>query len=281
MKRKRPLTDHLSTNIITPATKRATLKKSSGKQKTMTQLHFCLETSILVTCRTCELSYTRGAPEDESLHKAHCARVQRGMEWGRDEEKLKHDFVEEVAEEVTLRSGETGRIIAINATATGKVGHKLTTFLNTINVALSAPSMTEEALQASKAYLFLLPTASTSREKIIGCAVAQRITSAMEVVKSESLGEGKSTTALVHVDGSLYCKPERLPTPMGIPRLFVSSSHRRKGVAQAMLDAAARSFIHGCKVDPTKGEVAFSQPTSLGRSVMEKWGEGNIRVFEE
>lgn len=94
-----------------------------------------------------------------------------------------------------------------------------------------------------------------------------------------SLGDAKES--LVHVEGNLYCKSENLPTPMGIPRLFVSSAHRRKGIAQALLTAAAKSFIHGCELSPAKGEIAFSQPTSMGRAVMEKWGKGGVRVYQE
>jgi N-acetyltransferase len=66
---------------------------------------------------------------------------------------------------------------------------------------------------------------------------------------------------------------------MGISRLFVSSSHRRMGIAQSLLDAAAATFIHGCPLDPKKGQVAFSQPTGMGQAVMEHWG--CTKVYEE
>lgn len=134
-------------------------------------------------------------------------------------------------------------------------------------------------MASAKAYLYLIPIAQ-GKERIIGCVVAQHIVSAMEVAKDErSLIGGREN--LVHVDGGLYCNPEHLPTPLGIPRLFVSSLHRRKGIAETLLSASARTFIHGLQLDPERGEIAFSQPTSLGRLVMEKWGKGKIRIFEE
>ena len=102
----------------------------------------------------------------------------------------------------------------------------------------------------------------------------------MEVAKDKDPKE-EGNEGLVHVDGGLYCNPERLPTPLGIPRLFVSAMHRRKGIAETLLNASARTFVHGVRLDPGKGEIAFSQPTSLGRLVMEKWGKGKIRIFEE
>lgn len=75
--------------------------------------------------------------------------------------------------------------------------------------------------------------------------------------------------------------PTPLPTPLGIPRLFVSSSHRRLGVATMLLTAAAETFILGCPLDPKKGEIAFTQPTGLGGMVLAKWAGGNGRVYEE
>lgn len=91
------------------------------------------------------------------------------------------------------------------------------------------------------------------------------------------------TQSLVAVDASsgLFCHPSPLPTPLGIPRLFVPSAHRRHGVATQLLSAAAATFIYGCPVDPTKGQVAFTQPTQGGCAVMEKWGKGFVRIYEE
>lgn len=90
-------------------------------------------------------------------------------------------------------------------------------------------------------------------------------------------------SALIPVDASsnLYVHPTPLPTPMGIPRLFVSSSHRRLGIASRLLGVAAESFILGCPLDPAKGEVAFTQPTGAGKAVLEKWGKGGVRIYEE
>ncbi|CAG8643274.1 11105_t:CDS:2, partial [Acaulospora colombiana] len=60
------------------------------------------------------------------------------------------------------------------------------------------------ALAASKIYLFLLPVPGSTRERIVGCVVAQSIETAMKIVE-------KNTPALdnlVHVDGSIYCDLE-------------------------------------------------------------------------
>jgi N-acetyltransferase len=102
--------------------------KESGTQKQLTQLHFALETSVLQTCPLCSLTYTRGAPDDETLHRAHCARVQKGMEWGKEEErewKSGKVSIEEVANGIRLKNGTKGRVMCFRADVGGKVGAKV------------------------------------------------------------------------------------------------------------------------------------------------------------
>lgn len=135
-KRKRPFAEQLSfSNLpkLSHPTKRQKLsdnakpkQKEKEKQKTLTQLHFCIDQPVLRTCPLCDLSYTKGAPDDETLHRAHCARVQKGMEWGREEEKekLKADVVE-IATGVKLKDGRKGRIISFRADSGGKIGSKV------------------------------------------------------------------------------------------------------------------------------------------------------------
>ena len=95
--------------------------------------------------------------------------------------------------------------------------------------------------------------------------------------------ENKPVLALLPVDDStnLYVHPKPLPTPMGIPRLFVSSEHRRLGIASRLLSVAASTFILGCPLSPARGEIAFTQPTGSGKAVMESWGKGGVRIYEE
>ena len=145
--RKRPLSERLSLHNIPQPLKRARTTTASrstpiskpkpkpkhkykGKEdrppKSLTQLHFSLDSSILRTCPLCDLTYTKGAPEDETLHNAHCARIQRGMQWRRDEERSTSDGqIPEIASGVKLKDGKSGRIISVNADAGGKIGSKV------------------------------------------------------------------------------------------------------------------------------------------------------------
>lgn len=104
-------------------------KPKDSAKKPLTQLHFTLDTTTLRTCKLCGLSYTRAAPDDETLHKAHCARVQRGMEWGREEERERGakagSDIQEVAQGARLKDGRVGRILCIRMDIGGKIGTKV------------------------------------------------------------------------------------------------------------------------------------------------------------
>ncbi len=171
---------------------------------------------------------------------------------------------------------------------------KLATLLQTISLHLSSPSLTRDVLRVSKVYLFLLPSEKfPSCETIAGCVVATHISHALAVASpAEVQGSPTATKVnsippptarLVSVDPSsgLFCRPEPLPTPMGICRLFVPSTYQRCGIALRLLDAAAATFVHGCPLNPRYGEVAFTQPTASGKALMEKWGGGHVRIYQE
>ncbi|KAJ3811022.1 hypothetical protein F5876DRAFT_88568 [Lentinula aff. lateritia] len=288
IKRKRLFGD--SQSQVAASAKRVKSSKEKPRQKTLKQLHFCIDQSIVRTCAICKLSYTKGAEDDEALHRAHCARVQRGMEWGKEEERDKAGAgnVKEIVEVVKLKDGKKGRIICVDATGGGKIGTKLSTLLETINVTLSASTLSPEALRASKAYLFLLPAITPNKEKIVGCIFAQRIEKAMAVAPSSSSISGNhdatpSSRSLLTVDDTsgLFCYPELLPTALGISRIFVTSTQRRQGIASSLLSAAAQTAVHGCVLDPKDGQIAFSQTTGDGIALMRNWGQGGIRIYDE
>ncbi|KAG1882929.1 hypothetical protein F4604DRAFT_1920823 [Suillus subluteus] len=270
-----------------PTKKRITTKTSpSGrsakpKQCVLRQLHFSIETSVLRTCTICGLSYTRGAPDDESLHRAHCSRVQRGMEWGREEEREAEKVgVEEIQSAAKLKDGKKGRIICFKANVGGRVGSKLAILLETINLALSSPPLSTDILQSSKAYLYLIPSLTNAhREKIVGCVIAQRISTAMTVAApSETLLEHWLQSTRPQGSFAIQ-KPCLRPS---VYHVYLSqSAHRRQGIASRLLSAAAATFIHGCPLDPVNGDVAFTQPTEGGHAVMQQWGGGGVRIYEE
>ncbi|WOO78984.1 N-acetyltransferase ESCO2 [Vanrija pseudolonga] len=242
----------------------------------LTQLHFA---AGLRTCTDCAMSYVRGG-DDEAVHARHHARVTAGIPWdGRGRSKVVRDRV--------AFAGGTLRVIEVDASVAGV---RVDDILATVDTVLSAPALPPAIRERCK--LFLAVTASPApvkqgakrarpiappgknRERVVGVVVAQPIKWAMRVLRDGEEGEG-----VVDSGGGVMCDPQRLPTPLGIHRLFTVPAFRGHGLAQLLLDAAAANTVYGCTFDPRAGEVAFSQPTESGRKTMGKWGGGAVRVF--
>jgi N-acetyltransferase len=79
---------------------------------------------------------------------------------------------------------------------------KLETVMSTVNLALSSPPVTPDALATSKAYLFLLAPPKSAKEKIVGCAIAQSIETALNVVDEKDA----SGSSLIFVDRGVFCQ---------------------------------------------------------------------------
>lgn len=161
-----------------------------------------------------------------------------------------------------------------------------------------------------KAYLYIRGS------KCIGLCLAERITEAHRVVappndspnvsdstvlaKTEDSGDQKDSrdTTQPHTDtpsnqhstrttptttpGTLTTSLTTHPADLGISRIWVSSSHRRHGIAIALLDAVARDFCaYRCEEYDANGDengkrlpkerIAFSQPTDGGARLARKW----------
>ena len=113
-------------NVPANRSKSTSTRKSLAKTTSapaLTQLHLAFSSTSMKTCKLCSLSYSCGALEDERLHKAHCQRVTRGMEWGRDEEKARG--IQVIEEGVRLEGSPAGRIIEVRADSKGKIGSKV------------------------------------------------------------------------------------------------------------------------------------------------------------
>jgi hypothetical protein len=108
------------------STTNRTPSKPLKKQRTLTQLHLLPDQSVMRECKECGLSYTHAASEDERIHKAHCIRVRKGMEWGREDERsLGSGELAEVAKNVKLKNGKIGRVISFRGDISGKIGRKV------------------------------------------------------------------------------------------------------------------------------------------------------------
>ncbi|WVW79992.1 hypothetical protein I302_101965 [Kwoniella bestiolae CBS 10118] len=271
---------------------------SSSKPKPLTQLHLT-HLPLIHTCQECGMSFMRGG-EDEGVHIAHHTRVLRGIVWD-GLGKSREQGWKVVKDDIPFgdRGKGNGKVVVVDGSCGG---NKLEEILSTVDRVLSSPPLPPAILERCKIFLFVTsspPPVSTAKrqkldnsiskkvvqkERVVGVIVAQGIKWAMRVLKDGELtaSEGKEEKKVVVESGgfgSVTCDPTPLPTPLGIHRLYISPSYRSKNLSEHLLNASCSNTIYGCNLDPTKGEVAFSQPTQSGRAVMEKWGKGGVRVF--
>lgn len=65
---------------------------------------------------------------------------------------------------------------------------------------------------------------------------------------------------------------------LGVVQIWVHASHRRRGVAAAMLEAARRSFAYGHVVE--RHDMAFCQPTADGLALARRFtGQSRVLVY--
>lgn len=131
------------------------------------------------------------------------------------------------------------------------------------------------------------PTSSTSAEPSLPPSTSSSTTTQNQPQPREP--PTLSTTTTPAYSTTLTTSPTPHPATLGISRIWVSSSHRRHGVATALLDAATRDFCRYYYYEDVKryGEVerdrmrlvqervAFSQPTDGGARLARRWfGKG-------
>ncbi|WVO13194.1 hypothetical protein L204_100806 [Cryptococcus depauperatus] len=268
-------------------------KKS--KSEVMTQMHLT-HLPLLHTCQECGMSFVRGG-QDEGIHVLHHTRVLRGIIWegvkkgeGKDWRVIDNDVPFGQG-----RGSGTGKVIVVD----GSYGrNKLSEVLQTVDRVLSAPPLSAAILETCKIFLFITacpppppknpakrlkldPVVSKGghKERVVSVVVAQGIKWGMRVIKDGDQYEGEEKLVESGGFGSVRCDPAPLPTSLGIHRLYTAPLYRSHSISLHLLNASLEHTIYGCHFDPKQGQVAFSQPTESGRRVMEKWGEGNVRVF--
>ncbi|WVR03963.1 hypothetical protein IAU60_000962 [Kwoniella sp. DSM 27419] len=315
--RKRPLEPSTTVPALPPSSKRkvmvsVTMGKTKPK-KGLTQMQLS-HLPLLHTCRECGMSFMRGG-DDEGTHVVHHTRVLKGIVWdglGKGKGKAVSGDADNgwkvVKENVAFGSGKQGergkgRIIMVDGS---RGGSKLDEILSTVDTVLSSPSLPAPILDRCKIFLFLTcsPPPQPSRvstssggakrlrpdiegikralpkERVVSVVVAQGIKWAMRILPEGDQCEAVDRKVVESGGlGSVTCDPKPLPTPLGIHRLYTSPSYRSHGISYHLLDAACQHTIYGCTFDPSRGQVAFSQPTESGRAVMHRWGGGGARVF--
>ncbi|XP_010438046.1 PREDICTED: protein CHROMOSOME TRANSMISSION FIDELITY 7-like isoform X2 [Camelina sativa] len=240
--------------------------KNLKKKRSYTQFYLELGQSdfLLRHCDVCGIKY---APGDESDEKNH------------------HDFHKGWLNEkaFTMPSFNKSRIVMLSENDSHAHRNKVKEVLKMMEVELGEDWILH---QHCKVYLFV------SSQRISGCLVAEPIKEAFKLIsppdderqlKKETSSSPSTSIQFGNIvlqrevlkrcrasddrldNGAIVCEEEAKPAICGIRAIWVSPSNRRKGIATQLLDTTRESFCNnGCTLE--KSQLAFSQPSSMGRS---------------
>ncbi|XP_042022740.1 protein CHROMOSOME TRANSMISSION FIDELITY 7-like [Salvia splendens] len=237
---------------------------------------------LLHTCKVCSFQYAAGDEEDEKVHRTFHKNYTHGL-------PFKGWRNERVIDEL-----DKGRIILVQDGDPPSQFKKVEDVVRMMETELGEGWILNKR---SKVYLFI------SSQRVCGCLVAEPIIKAYKLLSS-SLGdqnhlpakEKKRTSSTLQFgvvslqrevikkerfkhpdegthDGMVLCKNEAVPALCGIRAIWVSPSNRRKNIARSLLDAARNSFCTSMVLNHT--DLAFSQPTTLGKALMSSYTRTN------
>ncbi|CCJ29864.1 unnamed protein product [Pneumocystis jirovecii] len=233
-------------------------KKPFTVKSKLTQL--CLDLlPSRITCPECSMSYTRGSADDELIHIKFHAESIGGIDY-----PLTNSIKEVWNENFT-----SNKIIMIAMSSPSREIKKAKEILSVVDLELGSTSpfpssmiQHDSLINQYKFFLYL------KGKKCIGLILVEPIQSAYPVCPSPSQSS------------SITLESEALSTYiMGVSRIWVCKTYRRKKIATKLLDTACDYFIYGIKVK--KHEVAFSQPSESGKLFIESWAGKRFSVYVE
>ncbi|MCJ1436420.1 N-acetyltransferase O1 (Establishment of cohesion protein 1) [Xylographa pallens] len=268
---------------LPPSSTNARKGPPPAKKVRLTQMQIDLGGEIRRACKECGMEYIPSNAEDAALHKEFHSINIGGVDMGRG-------FARDVT--VVGRAGEGEIVAVVEAKSALGLRNKVKRVLSVVNKELGAVDLEEGILwekmavatkdnkkrrtekrrglragreeeekeERFKVFLYL------AADKCIGLCLAERIHHASKVIASKKQ-DAPEHDALR--SSSISTDTAREAALLGISRIWTSKSHRRKGIASALLDCARGNFFYGIEVP--KEMVAFSQPTESGGRLAEQW----------
>ncbi|CAF2242124.1 unnamed protein product [Brassica napus] len=247
--------------------------KTLNKKRSYTQFHLELGQSdfLLRYCVECGATYAPGDELDEKSHQSFHKDYMNGIPFkGWQNERA-----------FTSPSLDKNRVAMVLENDSPAHRNKVQEVVKMMEVVLGEDWILH---RHCKVYLFV------SSQRISGCLVAEPIKEAFKIIsplddKRQLKKERSSPSTTIHFgdivlqrevskrcpesddrldNRAIVCEEEAKPAVCGVRAIWVSPSHRRKGLATQLLDTARESFSNGCVLE--KSQLAFSQPSSLGRA---------------
>ena len=268
----------------------------SVKKPRLMQMQIDLGGEMRTACRSCGMEYIPSNAQDAALHKEFHTANLGGVDVGKAFLKSHASgIVWESAKDGAHQEGRAhGLVIVIDRKSSLAEKNKARRILKVVNLELSAAKIEDKRLWSQeilpvngamkhcqdetlplageerksccdrfKVYLFV------SEGRCIGLCLAENISMAYEVSDQNSNADGNMPKPAMSNSSSVSISGKTIPAILGISRIWTSASHRRKGVARALLNAARESFIYGVQIP--KDMVAFSQPTESGGRLARTW----------
>ncbi|PHT59059.1 hypothetical protein CQW23_01422 [Capsicum baccatum] len=260
--------------------------KVQNKKRKYAQFYLELGQSdfLLHTCTVCGFKYARGDEGDEKFHKTLHKNYTHGIPFkGWQNER-----------ELRIPSLEIGRIVLVLDDDPPPQRNKVQEVVKMMEMELGDGWIYH---QLCKVYLLI------SSQRISGCLVAEPIKKAYKIfprpggsrcnVSPEK--EARQTSTILQfggvsfqremvrrnhstksreesdesVSGVVLCEKEAVSALCGIRAIWVTPSNRRKHIASYLLDAARESFCKDLVLK--RSELAYSQPTSVGRAFISSY----------
>ncbi|XP_075500364.1 protein CHROMOSOME TRANSMISSION FIDELITY 7-like [Primulina tabacum] len=255
-------------------------KNVLNKKRNYAQLYLEVGQSdfLLHTCKTCGFRYSTGDEGDEKVHKTFHKNYTHGIPFkGWRSERI-------------IDSLENGRVILVQEGDSVTQQKKVQDVVHMMEMELGEGWILHKQC---KVYMFV------SSQRMSGCLVAEPIKKAHKIIpgtvdekyNNVPAKEARSAVALVFggvnlqreimrkssaipyeegsPDGVILCEKDSVPAACGIRAIWVAQCNRRKHIASYLLDAARKSFCTDVHLEQM--QLAFSQPTSLGKAFISSY----------
>lgn len=257
---------------------------SLEKRPNLTQMTLDLGVETRKTCRDCGMEYVTSNQDDATLHRMWHDKDDGGVDLGK---AFQRGSAMRWAYEVPHIEGI---VVVVDRKTSAPAKCHVKKVLEVVGKELSSVPISEDVLWSQKSLINkgaingkgIKQSDAEERNdhrsdrykvflhivegKCVGLCLAERITEGRPVKASEQKevnGNGAMPSSSISVE-NVY-----RPAIVGISRIWVSKTFRRKGVATNLLDCVMSHFIYGMEID--KEEVAFSQPTESGAQLARAW----------
>jgi N-acetyltransferase len=220
-------------------------KKKIIKSKKFEQLFLNIgqknAASVPFACPDCSMTYFRGQSSDELSHQKYHSAVVKGI------------FIPEKDGEKKVVIDEDNVVVMILYSETKCVIKKrLLEIVEVMRNDLGAVEMESSFLDKCTFFLYL------TKRRAVGCAVVGPVKYAFRNNDKDSIS---------------------VPCICGISRIWVSEKYRRNQIATTILDTVKLKYVYGTQL--SNNDIAFSQPTELGKKLAVRYLGENFLVYME